>query len=49
MAGFGPEGKVTFDWKHFPWEDYDEWLFSENGKWSNNTAERRPDVLVREM
>jgi hypothetical protein len=30
--GYGGNGFLTFDWKHFPWEDYDEYLFSnENG------------------
>jgi integrase len=48
LSGFGPEGKITFDWKHFPWEDYDEWLFGASGRWSNDTSERRPDVLTFE-
>ena len=30
--------------KHFPWEDYDEWLFGETGLWNGET--RHPDVLV---
>jgi hypothetical protein len=25
VPGFGPEGKITFDWKHFTFEDYDGW------------------------
>jgi len=49
LSGFGPEGKITFDWKHFPWEDYDEWLFGTSGRWSNDTAERRPDILTFEV
>lgn len=38
--------------KHFPWEDYDEWLFGETGLWQRqniSTKEplpRHPDVLV---
>jgi len=24
LPGFGNEGKITFDWKHFSYEDYDE-------------------------
>jgi hypothetical protein len=46
LAGFGPTGIVTFDWKHFPYEDYDEWLFGPEGKWSLDPKERRPDILV---
>eukprot|EP01038_Epipyxis_sp_PR26KG_P017519 gene17519-24271_t len=34
LSGFGYDGIITFDWKHFPYEDYDEWLFSENGRWN---------------
>eukprot|EP01038_Epipyxis_sp_PR26KG_P015974 gene15974-21680_t len=34
LSGFGSDGKISFDWKHFPYEDYDEWLFSENGRWN---------------
>ncbi|KAJ1431794.1 hypothetical protein B484DRAFT_39500 [Ochromonadaceae sp. CCMP2298] len=43
LPGFGGEGKITFDWKHFPYEDYDEWIFGESGLWS---GERHPEVLV---
>jgi hypothetical protein len=25
--GFGQKGLFTFDWKHFPYEDYDQYLF----------------------
>jgi homogentisate 1,2-dioxygenase len=35
--------------KHFPYEDYDEWLFGESGVWSVNASERRPDLLVLQM
>ena len=31
--------------KHFPWEDYDEWLFGDDGKWGVNATER-PDYLA---
>mmetsp|Transcript_22325 Transcript_22325/g.37347 ORF Transcript_22325/g.37347 Transcript_22325/m.37347 type:complete len:394 (+) Transcript_22325:92-1273(+) len=44
LSGFGPQGRITFDWKHFPYEDYDQWLFGESGFW-NGTA-RFPEVLV---
>jgi hypothetical protein len=37
------------DWKHFPYEDYDEWLFGEKGKWSLDPTVRRPDVLTFEV
>ena len=50
MSGFGARGKVTFDWKHFPYEDYDEWIFGPQGLWgsgasTNNGTDRRPDIL----
>lgn len=34
--------------KHFPWEDYDQWLFGVNGRWrANNTEDDpHPDILV---
>lgn len=31
IAGFGKEGILTFDWKHFPYEDYDDFLWGETG------------------
>jgi hypothetical protein len=31
--------------KHFPWEDYDEWLYGESGKWGVNST-RRPDYIA---
>lgn len=35
------------DRKHFPWEDYDEWLFGEEGLWRRNaTAGSFPHYLV---
>ena len=49
LSGFGPDGKVSFDWKHFTYEDYDEWLFGENGRWNANSTMRRPDVFVFEF
>jgi hypothetical protein len=48
FAGFGPEGKITFDWKHFPLEDYDEWLFGDGGKFATNST-RIPDILVVQL
>jgi len=35
VSGYGKHGKMTFDWKHFPYEDYDEWLLGESGPWGN--------------
>ncbi len=54
LSGFGPKGKITFDWKHFPYEDYDEYLFGEEGAWkSPNISDpqameqyRFPEILV---
>jgi hypothetical protein len=49
VSGYGSEGLLTFDWKHFPYEDYDDWLWGESGPWgSKNTWEndRNPDILV---
>lgn len=47
LSGFGATGKITFDWKHFPFEDYDQWLFGPQGLWlPNSTAGSYPDVLV---
>ena len=39
LSGYGKQGKLTYDWKHFPWEDYDQWLFSNQGMWGNNNTE----------
>jgi hypothetical protein len=30
--------------KHFPYEDYDEWLFGDTGKWASS-VDRVPDIL----
>jgi len=49
LPGFGADGKVTWDWKHFPYEDYDEWVFGDTGVWSANASEHRPDILVIQM
>jgi hypothetical protein len=46
LSGYGKNGIVTFDWKHFPWEDYDEWLFGPDGHWGTDTSKRRPDILT---
>ena len=52
FPGYGSEGRITYDWKHFAYEDYDEWLFgvyNETGKWSTDKNDRRPDILTLEM
>lgn len=49
VSGYGDEGLLTFDWKHFPYEDYDQWLFGETGPWNKKSAERRPDILTVQM
>lgn len=47
LSGFGAEGRITFDWKHFTYEDYDQWLFSTDGPWkANSTKGSFPDILV---
>ena len=48
VSGYGDEGLLTYDWKHFTYEDYDEWLFSDHEKapWSTKTNERRPDIVT---
>ena len=32
--------------KHFPFEDYDQWLFGPQGLWHNDSTVARPDVLI---
>ena len=32
--------------KHFPYEDYDEWLFGDDGVWNVTGTQRVPDILV---
>ena len=54
LSGFGTTGKVSFDWKHFTYEDYDEWLFGPVGMWpvvniSSSSVKARPDVLVIQL
>jgi hypothetical protein len=35
--------------KHFPYEDYDEWVFGPEGVWSATPETARPDVLVLQI
>jgi len=52
VSGYGDRGLLTFDWKHFPFEDYDEHVFGDKGPWHSNPiaagpdAGRQPDVLT---
>lgn len=52
VSGYGEGGLLTYDWKHFPFEDYDEYLFGEKGPWFNGfhgEGERRPELLTLQM
>lgn len=42
ISGYGDEGLLTFDWKHFPYEDYDDFLWGERGLFKPNSTERIP-------
>jgi hypothetical protein len=49
VSGFGEGGLLSFDWKHFPYEDYDHFMWSDQGPWIagfGGEGERRPDVLT---
>lgn len=48
IAGYGDAGLLTFDWKHFPYEDYDQFMFGEHGPWVKGFEgeNRRPDLLA---
>ena len=39
----------TLDYQHFSYEDYDEWIFGETGRWSTDTSVRVPDILNIEV
>ena len=45
VSGYGDEGLLTYDWKHFPYEDYDDFIWGERGPFHANPNERRPDIL----
>ncbi|KAJ1411413.1 hypothetical protein B484DRAFT_455620 [Ochromonadaceae sp. CCMP2298] len=52
VSGYGDKGLLSFDWKHFPYEDYDMWLFGEQGPWVGGfegEGKRRPDILTLQM
>jgi hypothetical protein len=49
VSGYGEDGKLSYDWKHFPYEDYDEFMWGENGPWRKGFPDqgtRRPDLLT---
>lgn len=46
--GYGDKGLFSWDWKHFVYEDYDQWLWGPEGPWIQGfegRGLRRPDVL----
>ncbi|KAJ1426220.1 hypothetical protein B484DRAFT_450822 [Ochromonadaceae sp. CCMP2298] len=51
FSGFGETGKLSFDWKHTPYDEYDKWVFSEEGPWKAQGAEgaQSPDLLVMQV
>jgi hypothetical protein len=49
VSGYGEGGILSFDWKHFPYEDYDDWLWGQAGPWQGQFAgegDRKPEVLT---
>ncbi len=51
VSGYGYGGLLTFDWKHFPFEDYDEFFWDNStGPWFKESdfrgENRRPDLLT---
>lgn len=49
ISGYGDEGLLSYDWKHFPFEDYDEYMWGEQGPWIAGfpgEGTRRPDLLT---
>ena len=48
-AGFGSDGKLTFDWKNSIYDDHDKLLLGENGVWGTNSTLKRPDILILEL
>lgn len=52
VSGYGDEGILSLDWKHFPYEDYDEYIWGEQGPWQigfPGAEGRRPDILTLQM
>eukprot|EP01039_Chlorochromonas_danica_P004119 gene4119-4513_t len=51
LSGYGEKGILTYDWKHFPFEDYDEYLWGSKGPWMTGFPDQqsilnKPDLLV---
>ena len=47
VSGYDESGLLTYDWKHFPYEDYDEWMWGNTGPWGKESKEkRRPDIMI---
>lgn len=49
ISGYGDGGLLSYDWKHFPFEDYDEYLWGTQGPWIagfSGEGNRRPDLLT---
>ena len=51
ISGYGDQGLLTFDWKHFAHEDYDEYVLGEKtgGPFSEKPKDetaRKPDILT---
>jgi hypothetical protein len=49
VSGYGEAGLLSFDWKHFPYEDYDEYMWGTNGPWHKGfpgEGIRRPDLFT---
>lgn len=52
ISGYGDRGLLSYDWKHFPFEDYDEFMWSDQGPWVagfSGEGVRRPDLLTIQM
>ena len=46
ISGYGDQGVLSYDWKHFPYEDYDEFMWGDKGPWMvgfGGEGIRRPD------
>lgn len=49
ISGYGDAGLLSFDWKHFPYEDYDDYMWGAQGPWRSGWSgegTRRPDLLT---
>lgn len=55
VPGYGKTGALSFDWKHFPWEDYDEYFWGSRGPWyhgfslKGEPTTRRPDLITIQL